>query len=220
MDFLGVPDLNPAHWVANLRQKVMGHPFVYEKVRPFVIGGLDLSPAYANLANSADDVVLDIGCGTGDALNYLGGFRAYYGFDTDAAAVAHARGRFGQRPNVQYFEREATAADFEQLRPTRVMMAGLLHHLDDATAVNLLRTCAGTPSVRRVATQDVIYVDGAHFSNVLAFFDRGKFVRREPQYHALVQQAGLRVVKSEIVKSHPENGRALLFLMALDPIRV
>jgi len=214
-----VPDLNPTHWLASLRQKVMGHPFVYEKVRPFVIGGLDLTPAYANLENSPDDVIVDIGCGTGDALNYVREFRAYYGFDNDAAAVAHARGRFGERPNVQYFDREVTADDLQQIRPTRVMMAGLLHHLDDVTAVNLLRTCARTPSVRRIATQDVIYVEGQHFSNVLAFFDRGKFVRREPQYQALVQHAGLRLVRSQIVKSHPENGRALQFLMALDPIR-
>jgi hypothetical protein len=52
----------------------------------------------------------------------------------------------------------------------------------------------------------------------LAYFDRGKFVRRQQQYVELAQRAGLRIAGEEIVRSHPETGKALYFLMALEPL--
>ena len=55
-------------------QRVMGHPFVYETVRPFVVGGVDNSPVWRDLDVGPDDVVVDIGCGTGDGLKHLSAF--------------------------------------------------------------------------------------------------------------------------------------------------
>jgi hypothetical protein len=131
-------------------------------------------------------------------------------------AVAHARSRFGDRPNVHYLDRSVTAEDLAQVKPTKVVMAGLLHHLDDATAIELLRMCARTESVRRIATHDVVYLPGQTFSNRLARFDRGKSVRNVPAYRVLVQEAGWRVSEEKVVKTHPTSGRALLLLMGLE----
>jgi hypothetical protein len=93
----------------------------------------------------------------------------------------------------------------------------LLHHLDDQQALQLLADCAAVPSVRRIATQDVVYLPGELVSNVLAALDRGKHVRNPAGFRALAEKAGLKVVKDEIVKSHPTRGRALYYLMALEP---
>jgi SAM-dependent methyltransferase len=202
--------------LARLYQKLLGLPVVYERIRPLVVGGVDMRPAYANLEASADDVIVDVGCGTGDALNYLTGFRAYHGFDNDALAVGYARRRFGDRPNVVYHSRSMTADDLRELGATRVMLAGLLHHLSDDQALRLLADCAAVPTVRRIATQDVVYLPGALVSNVLAALDRGKHVRHTDGFRRLAESAGLRVVKEEIVRSHPTRGRALYFLMALE----
>lgn len=202
--------------LAQLRQRIMGHPFVYERIRPLVVGGIDLSPAYRNLACTAEDVVVDIGCGTGDALNYLTEFRAYHGFDNDAGAVAHARTRFGTRPGVHYSDRELQARDLAEIQPTRVMMAGLLHHLDDQLAIDLLRMCAAAPSVRRIATLDVVYLPGEHVNNLLARLDRGKYVRKVDGYKDLVQRAGLKISRDEIARSNPTRGKALYYLMAIE----
>ena len=67
----------------NLYQRVLGTPFVYNLVRPFAVGGIDMSPFYDRVQASAADVVLDVGCGTGDALRYLTDFARYEGIDTD-----------------------------------------------------------------------------------------------------------------------------------------
>lgn len=197
--------------------RIFGQPLIYEYVRPLVIGGLDLSPAYQNLGATPDDVVVDVGCGTGDALNYLREFQAYYGFDTDARAVAYARRRFGHRPGVQFFARTLTAKDLDELKANRVMLAGLLHHLADADAVALLRACGSAPSVKRIATQDVVYLPDARLSNLLARFDRGTHVRDVEGYERLAREAGLRIDRKELMRSHPGTGLAIYLLLALTP---
>jgi SAM-dependent methyltransferase len=175
-----------------------------------------MTPAYRNLDAGEDDVVVDIGCGPGEALKYIPRFRSLHGFDTDEVAVSHARKLAGGRQNVSFEARAVTQADLEEIRPTRVMMCGLLHHLDHREAVDLLGMCAGVQTVKRIATQDVVFLPGEHLSNFYARLDRGKHVREVEGYRALAAAADLEIKREEIVRSHPTRGRALYLLMALD----
>jgi SAM-dependent methyltransferase len=202
---------------ARVYQRLLAHPFIYNHVRPWVIGGLDMSPVYAALQTGPDDVIVDIGCGTGDALRYLSQFRAYHGFDVDAAAVAFARTRAPDRPGVAYQARAVTAADLSAIRPTLILLAGLLHHMTDEQAVALLGMCGRVPSLTRLVTQDVVYLPGEPISNLLARLDRGKHVRHHQGYRALVARAGLQITAEQIMRSHPDSGRALYLVMTLAP---
>ncbi len=201
-------------------QRLLGLPFVFERVRPLVVGGVDMSPGYANLAAGPDDVVLDVGCGTGDALNYLPRFRDYHGFDVDEIAIAAAKKRASEKGVQARFEaRLLDAKDLAQIQPTRVMLSGLLHHIDDAGCVALLEMLARTPSVRRIATIDIVYLPGEHVSNLLARLDRGKHCRDVDGYLRLCERAGLSVVTRSVVRSHPTSGRAKYLLLGLEPVR-
>src|SRR5207244_492249 len=73
----------PAALDMRLYERILGHPFVYDHVRPRVVGGIDMSPVYDRLGAGAGSSVLDIGCGTGDALNYLHAVERYVGIDLD-----------------------------------------------------------------------------------------------------------------------------------------
>jgi SAM-dependent methyltransferase len=202
----------------SLYQRLLGNPFVYNYVRPFVVGGVDNSASYRALSAGPDDVVLDVGCGTGDALNYLGDLRGYHGFDTDPIAIDFARKRAAERGGKFEFECGLVDASVvSKVAPTRVMLCGLLHHLSDDQALDLLGTLARASSVRRIATSDVVYLPGKHVSNLFAFLDRGKHVRRPEAYRALIEQSGLRIVSEQIVRSHPEKGRAEYLVFALEP---
>ena len=201
--------------VSRLYQRVLGHPLVYDRIRPWVIGGLDMAPVYRALEANNQDIIVDIGSGTGDALGYLDSFRAYHGFDIDEAAVSHARQRAGNRAGVTYHARAMTGEDLKAIQPTLLLLAGLLHHLNDSDAIALLRLGARLPSLRRLVTQDVVYLPGEPVSNLLARLDRGRFVRDQEGYLALVAAAGLRPVQTDIVRSHPGTGRALYLVMTL-----
>ena len=204
------------HGVVSLYDRIVGMPFVYTRIRPLIVSGIDMTPSYRNLAVEPGDVVVDVGCGPGEALKYLHGFRALHGFDTDPVAIDFARKIAAGRPDVTFEARVLTADDLARLQPERVMMNGLLHHLSDDEAVDLLTMCARTPSVRRIATQDVVFVPGQLVSNLLARLDRGKFVRNEDGFLKLVARAGLTVKTKAIVPSHPNGGRALYLIMALE----
>ena len=197
-------------------QKLMGHPFVYDRVRPWVVGGIDMTAFYESLESETTDVIVDVGCGTGDALRYLSNFKAYYGFDIDARAIESARSRTVGRPEVTFEARQVTAEDLASLQPSLVILAGLLHHLDDEQAVGLLEQWAASPSIRRIATQDVVFLPGERVSNILARLDRGRFVREEDGYRALVERAGLRIEGLRIVRSHEQSGRAAYLIMTLE----
>jgi len=200
----------------SLYDRVLGIPFVYTRIRPLMVGGVDMMPSYVNLDVQPDDVVVDVGCGPGEALKYLTRFRTFHGFDTDATAISFARKLAANRSDVTFEARAVTAADLAEIKPTRVMMNGLLHHLDDAQAIELLSMCARVPSVRRIATLDVVFLPGKYLSNLLARFDRGKHVRDVEGFRALASEANLSVTHDQIVRSHPTRGWALYFMMALE----
>jgi SAM-dependent methyltransferase len=202
----------------SLYQTLLGHPFVYNHVRPFVVGGVDNSASYGLLDAGKDDVVLDVGCGTGDAMNYLGEVAAYHGYDTDPIAIGFARKQAAatNRTSWQFEVGIVDRALVAQLAPTRVMLCGLLHHLSDDQALDLLGALASSKTVRRIATSDVVYLPGKHLSNLFAWLDRGRFVREVAGYRALIARAGLRIVEEKIVRSHPTNGRAEYLVFALE----
>lgn len=202
----------------SLYQTLLGHPFVYNHVRPFVVGGVDNTTAYRALGAGADDVVLDVGCGTGDAMNYLGDIAGYHGFDTDPVAIEFARKQAAKtnRGRWQFEVGIVDRAVIDRLAPTRVMLCGLLHHLSDEQAVDLLRAAATASSVKRIATCDVVYLPGKHLSNLFAWLDRGRFVRNVAGYRSLIARAGLRIVEEKVVPSHPTNGRAEYLVYALE----
>ena len=201
----------------SLYQRVLGNPFVYNHVRPLVVGGVDHAPSFRVLGAGPDDVVLDVGCGTGDALNHLSSVRAYHGYDTDPIAIEFARKRAAGRGDM--FQFHCGMVDqrvIDDVKPTRVMLCGLLHHLSDDQVTTLLEQLSRAPSVQRITTVDVVYLPGRHVNNFFAWLDRGKHVRDAEGYRRLIRRASLEVASESIVRSHPEKGRAEYLVFGLE----
>lgn len=198
-------------------QRLLGTPFVYNRVRPLAVGGIDMSPFYARVTAGSDSVVLDVGCGTGDALRYLRGFRSYLGVDTDPVAIRFAEQRYGGREQVAFECRQCDEADVRRLQPTEVLLCGVLHHMPDDVAKSLLRLAASSPRLRRVATSDIVFLPGERLSNLFARLDRGRFCRRPEDYVALAEAAGLTVSQADVVRCHPRTGLAKYWMMTLSP---
>jgi SAM-dependent methyltransferase len=197
--------------------KLLGHPFVYDQVRPRVVGGIDMQPLYDLLGPDGRRAVLDVGCGTGDALRHLGDVERYLGVDTDPIAIEAARRRFGDRPNVRFECRHLEAADVHEFNPTGVVLSGVLHHLTNDEADGVFRLVLGSPGLVRVVTSDIVFLPGKLFNNVLAMMDRGRHCREPDAYAALARRAGFEVENGMTIESSPGNDRVRYYVMALVP---
>jgi SAM-dependent methyltransferase len=200
-------------------KKLLGHPFVYDQIRPRVVGGIDMRGLYEMLHGAAERVVLDVGCGTGDALRHLSSFEKYVGVDTDPIAIDAAKARWGSRPGVSFECREIRAADVVDLAPTGVVLSGVLHHCSNTDAEGILRLASGSPRLVRVVTSDIVFLPGALFNNVLAMMDRGRYCRDPDAYGALARRAGLEVERGSIVGSAPDSNRVQYYIMSLAPAK-
>ena len=201
----------------DLWRKLLGHPFVYDQIRPRVVGGIDLRPLYDLLPPSSRRSVLDVGCGTGDALRYLDGFERYLGVDTDEVAIEAAQARYRDRPNVRFEARTLQAEDIAELKPTAVILSGVLHHLTNEEAVDVLRLAASSPRLVRVVTNDIVFLPGMLFNNVMAMMDRGRYCRDPDAYAELARRAGLVVERGVTISSSPTNDRVRYHIMVLAP---
>lgn len=200
-----------------LFRKLLGHPFVYDQVRPRVVGGIDMQPLYDLLGRDGGRAVLDVGCGTGDALRHLPDVERYLGVDTDPVAIEAARRRFGDRPNVRFECRHLHALDVVDFAPTGVVLSGVLHHLTNAEAEGVFRLALGSPSLVRIVTADIVFLPGKLFNNVLAMMDRGRHCREPDAYAAIARRSGLEVQQAMTMQSSPGNDRVQYYVMSLAP---
>lgn len=135
------------------------------------------------------DRVLDIGCGTGDIIEWLGDVE-YIGFDLSPEYIQKAQRDYGSRGT---FFCEAVRDDVAvQHGAFDVVLAnGILHHLDDdeARSLLLLATKALTPKGRFVTMDGCYTQTQSRIKKLILDADRGRFVRTEPEYLALARTA-------------------------------
>lgn len=135
----------------------------------------------------ADHRLLDVGCGPAyylDAMPELD----YRGFDTSRPYIEWARGKYGERASfhVGIFDDEQA----EKLPPIdRVMLMGLLHHLDDdevdALFQNVRRVLA--PGGRVVTLDTCFHASQNAFRRWMARNDRGEYVRSTEDFERIAQ---------------------------------
>jgi SAM-dependent methyltransferase len=180
-----------------LKDRFMGIPWVYDTVRPLVVGSFDHEGLARFCAVVPTDRVFDLGCGTAQLFPYLRCQR-YLGVDLDAQALQRARRYAGQ--SARFMQGDSWDDAYRELDPTVVLMIGLVHHISDEDFRSVVRRLKnGAVSLRRIVTFDSSYFPGSIVNNLLSRLDRGKYVRRPPVYEALFAQSGLRITRKEIL---------------------
>jgi len=137
--------------------------------------------------------VIDVGCGTGEVLDFLPTSVRYVGFDLSAQYIGHARQRYGARGDFLV----GTAADFLAHPDSRladadlVLCNGLLHHLDDAEVLDVFRLAARLlkPTGRMVCLEPTTLAHQVPWSRWMMSQDRGKNIRQEHQWKSLAARA-------------------------------
>src|SRR5690242_13433128 len=141
-------------------------------------------------------VVLDIGCGPGYAITYFP-HPEYYGFDVSERYIRFAKARFSECGHFycQLFD-EQTLTWLP--RVDVVLLMGVLHHLDDASAQQLLDLIRRAMKPEgRLITQDGCYREGQSvIERAFLDKDRGRHIRKEREYAKIASGVFNRVESS------------------------
>ena len=168
---------------------ILSHPAVYSGFQ-WIMGG------YKGRRQFVEDFIkpypgmkiLDIGCGPADILDSLDGVD-YWGYDISDAYIRQANQRFAGRGT--FVRKILTKSDLEKLPTFDVVLAlGVLHHLDDSEAADLLKlsSTALRESGRVITIDPCLDPSQNPLARFLIRRDRGQNVRTLKGYTELATQ--------------------------------
>jgi len=166
---------------------VLSSPFVYSSFQALMGAHKGRQRFVADFVRPFSGMkILDIGCGPADILGYLPDVD-YQGFDISESYIVQARARFGSR--ASFHCRHLGLADLAHLPLFDVVLGiGLLHHLDDSVAVDVLQLARqALKADGRFLTVDPCLDAGQNrIARFLVRSDRGQNVRDRIGYESLV----------------------------------
>jgi SAM-dependent methyltransferase len=191
----------PSKW-----KGILSNATMYHHARHFATGGMPFE-RWTELYGLTDtnQRIADLGCGPADILRYLSRGRRpafYLGVDISEKYLQAARERSDAcgidaefipmdltRLTTDAEVQERIVQLLEQHRITRVLLLGVLHHIDDASALQTLNLVESVRTVQTMITQDVIRVPGSWINNRYCDMDRGGYIRDEAGYDSLISRS-------------------------------
>lgn len=139
------------------------------------------------------EVIVDIGCGSGNILESLPRDIEYFGIDISEEYIRSARRRFSARGNFFL----GTAHDFVSQHDScfgsadLVLCNGLLHHLSDCEALEVLELAKQIlkSEGRLVCLEATFLARQTRLSRWILNRDRGKHIRSEQEWKKLIGRA-------------------------------
>lgn len=169
---------------------ILSHPAVYDLFQTLMGADRIRRELVAEHIRPQEGMrLLDIGCGTARILDYLPAL-SYHGFDLSREYIDEAEARYGDRGVFRCALVEEATLQGEP--PFDLVLAvGVLHHLDDESALQLMRLANTVlKDGGRLVTIDPCF---DHAQNPIARFlvsqDRGQNVRSGGQYRELAFNA-------------------------------
>jgi len=165
-------------------------PAIYAAIQN-ILGGAEGRKHVADLlfAGLVGKKVLEVGCGPGSWAPYLSHAAAYTGIDWNPRHIETAQLKYGG-DSVRFIHGDladpALIADIGA--PDAVVGIGILHHLDDAIAADLLKRIASllASGGRYVGIEPVLHAGQNPVARLLKALDSGRNIRTEPAYRALL----------------------------------
>jgi len=156
-----------------------------------IVGAKRFRERYARefIKASFNDKVLDIGCGTGEIIEYLPQNIDYTGCDISEKYISHARLKYGTKGRWFASSVEKLTADSSE-KYDIVLANGVLHHLSDREVDHLCRVAhsALRTGGRFIAYDCCLDKGCSRLAELIIRCDRGRAIRTSLGYLALVNK--------------------------------
>lgn len=170
--------------------KILRFSFVYKTFQFLVARKDTYQIIFQNIFQTDENsIVLDCGCGPAQYRNLIKCSK-YVGIDFNQKYIQKAISKF---PDDKFYLSDISNFDFkEDDKYSHIILLGLLHHLNDTNAKNLLnKLLKQLTDNGKVVTIDPIYIFNKNgfypkIANYLAFKDRGNYVRTKEEYDQLI----------------------------------
>jgi SAM-dependent methyltransferase len=166
------------------------HPAIYRFFQGAVAGDV-LDRYIAEYVRPVrGDKVFDLGCGTGEILDHLPPVD-YLGFDISESYIKAAQSRFGDRGRFVHGDVGLTTIDEEAGTFDVALATGVVHHLDDPTAIKLFELAAKAlkPGGRLITFDGCFTPDQTRRARWVVSRDRGAHVRPADHYLKLANSS-------------------------------
>lgn len=178
-------------------RSVLSIPAIYSLFK-LIIGGSSSRTILVReyVRPKCGDRLLDIGCGPGDTLPYLPDV-GYVGFDASQEYIKAAQTRYGNR--ATFICQQVSTTTLKESSCFDIVLAiGILHHLDDAEALQLfqLAQTALKPGGRLITFDGVFVEKQSPFARYIISRDRGQNVRTQEGYLAIASQVFSTIIVS------------------------
>jgi SAM-dependent methyltransferase len=135
------------------------------------------------------DKVVDAGCGTGSALEFLPAVN-YFGFDPNPDYIRRARSRYGSRG--EFFCGDASSLRVRELVQSAdvFLSLGVLHHLSDdqiGEILTLARSCL-RPSGRFIFYEPCFSANDHWVGRIFMRLDRGGNIKSDEAWRTVVSE--------------------------------
>jgi cyclopropane fatty-acyl-phospholipid synthase-like methyltransferase len=174
-----------------------------------MIGGNGSKQEFATKWYSLQKNILEIGCSVGNVSSCFTRYKDinFVGIDIDAAVIRVAEKRFKNFPNFNF--RHCYLSDYlsEGKFFDYILFAGILHHVDDQTAIQLLqdvKKCAAKEASIIVYDPEMTTPDDNILLRLfLKNMEQGQFVRSRAEYQNLIELSGLRILDARSEMQSP-----------------
>ena len=171
-----------------------------------LIGGTKDKSALALSAWQGQRNILEIGCSVGNiADSFRGKNINYTGIDIDDKVIDVAQKRFaGTGFNFIHTSVEEHAKS--GARYDLILVAGMLHHLDEATAIAILqetRALSAPDATVCIFDPDALIPSDSAYMRWFYKLEQGQFIRSHGTIEALVRQAGLVIREKSLFPIRP-----------------
>ena len=144
--------------------------------------------------------IIDIGCGESDVHNYfkLDKTKKYFGYELNNYFIKKLRKKYNKK-NFFFANKKIDQINFKKFDPkkTIILLIGIFHHIDDRT-IKLFLT--KTKNFKIISIDAVILPRQNFITRLLFFLDKGKFIRRLPDYKKIITGFEYKVLRNRYLR--------------------